>query len=98
MWQRQLQDAWHHGKRTVGNMWNHAVKWAGQIDQAMNVSKRMFSALHPAIEDMGGGDINRVMVHGFSQYDKGKHDIIGHHNNVQATLSRLRRAAPEIDL
>ncbi len=98
MWQRSLHDAWHHGKRTVGNMWNHAVKWAGQIDQAMSVSKRMFAALHPAIEDLGGGDINRVMMHGFKQYDQGRHDIVGLHNNVEATLSRLRRAAPEMDL
>ena len=39
MWQRNLQDAWHHGKRAIGNAFNHAVKWAGQIDHFMGVGK-----------------------------------------------------------
>ncbi len=53
MIQKQLQEAFQHGKRTIGNMFNHAVKWAGQIDQAFNVGKRIYGALQPAIQDMG---------------------------------------------
>ena len=60
-----MQDAWHYGKKSVGHMWNHAVKWAGQIDHAMNVSKRVFGALHPMIEDLGGSGVNRAMMQGF---------------------------------
>jgi len=98
MWQRQLHDAWHHGKRTVGHMWNHAVKWAGQIDHAMGVGKRVFGALHPMIEDMGGSQVNRAMMQGFGKFDQARHDVLGMHNNVEAQLHRLRRAAPEIGL
>ncbi len=98
MWQRQMYDAFHHGKKTIGNMWNHAVKFAGQIDHAMNVGKRVFGALHPAIHDLGGHHVNRAVMQGISGYERGRNEILGHHNNVQATLSRLRRAAPEIGL
>jgi len=98
MIQRHLHDAWHRGKRTVGHMWNHAVKWAGQIDHAMDVSKRIFGALQPAIQDMGGGNVNRAVMQGIGRYEQGRNDIMGHHNKVQATLSHLRRAAPELDL
>ena len=79
-------------------MWNHAVKWAGQIDHAMDVSKRIFGALQPAIQDMGGGDISRAVMGGIGRYEQGRNEIMGHHNQVQAHLSRLRRAAPELDL
>ena len=96
MWQRQFQEAWHRGKQTVGNMWNHAVKFAGQIDQAMGVGKRVFGALQPAIQDMGGGGFNRMAMQGIQGYETGREEVMGHHNKVQATLSRLRRAAPEI--
>ena len=78
-------------------MLNHAVKWAGQIDHAMNVSKRMFGALHPMIEDMGGGNVNRALLQGIGRYEQGRDQVIGHHNKVQAQLSHLRRAVPEID-
>ena len=95
---RQLHDAWQHGKRTVGHMWNHAVKWAGQIDHAMGVGKRIYGALQPAIQDLGGGDINRAIMGGIGNYEKGRNEFLGHHNKVQAQLSQLRRAAPELDL
>ncbi len=101
MWQRNLQDAWHHGKRAVGNIFNHAVKWAGQIDHAMGVGKRIFSAIQPAIQDMGGAggaQLNRSIMQGISGYEQGRHAVTGQHNQVQAHLSRLRRATPELDL
>ena len=79
-------------------MWNHAVKWAGQIDHAIDVSKRVFGALHPMIEDMRGGNVNRAVMGGLGRYEQGRDQVIGHHNKVQAQLSRLRRAVPEIDL
>ncbi len=98
MWQRHLHDAWYHGKKTVGHMWNAATKWAAQIDHAMGVGKRVFGALHPMIEDMGGSNVNRAVMQGFGKFDQARHDVLGLHNNVDAQLHRLRRAAPEIDI
>ena len=98
MWQRNLQDAWHHGKRAIGNAFNHAVKWAGQIDHFMGVGKRVYRALQPAIQDMGGSHVNRAVMQGIQGYEQGRNEILGHHNKVQAQLSHLRRAAPELDL
>ena len=79
-------------------MWNHAVKFAGDLDHAMNVSKRVFGALHPMIEDLGGAGVNRAMMQGFGKFDQARHDVLGIHNNVEAQLLRWRRAAPEIGL
>jgi hypothetical protein len=98
MIQKHLQDAWYHGKRTVGHMWNHAVKFAGQLDHAVGVGKQIFGALHPAIQDMGGSQFSGAVMQGIGHYERGRDDIMGHHNKVQATLSHLRRAAPELDL
>ena len=98
MIQKHLHDAWQHGKRTVGHMWNHAVKWAGQIDHAFNLGKRIYGALQPALEDLGGSNINRAVMSGLSRYEQGRNEVMGGYNNVQAHLSRLRRAAPELDL
>ena len=93
MWQRNLQDAWHHGKLAIGNAFNHAVKWAGQIDHFMGVGNRIYGALHPAI--LGGSHVNRAVMQGIQGYEQGRNEIMGHHNKVQAQLSHLRMAAPE---
>ena len=98
MWQRHLQDAWHHGKRTIAGMWGSAVKFAGQLDHAANVSKRLFGALHPMIEDLGGSHVNRAIMGGIQNYERGRDEVMGGHNKVQAQLSRIRKAVPEIDL
>ena len=98
MWQRHLQDTFHKGKRLLGHAFNHAVKWAGQIDHAMGLGKRVFGALQPAIQDMGGSGFNRAVMQGISGYEQGRNEVMGHHNKVQAQLSHLRRAAPELDL
>ena len=85
-------------EKTIGHMWNTATKWAGQIDHAMDVSKRIFGALQPAIQDMGGGEINRAVMGGIGRCEQGRNELMGQHNQVQAHLSRLRPAAPEVDL
>ena len=98
MWNRSLQDAFHQGKRTVGNMWNHAVKFAGQLDHAMGVGRRAFGALQEPLNALGGERVNRAVMQGFKAYDQGRADTMGLHNNVSAHLNRLRKAIPEIDL
>ena len=64
----------------------------------MGLGKRVFSALQPAIQDMGGSGVNRSIMQGISGYEQGREQVMGQHNQVQAHLSRLRRAAPELDL
>ena len=98
MWHKPLQDAWHHGKRTIGHMWNHAVKWTGKIDHAMSIGKRLYGALHPMIEDVGSSQMNRAVMQGIGRYEQVRNETVGYHNNVQTQLSRLRRAVPETDL
>ena len=93
----RLHEVYHHGKKTIGNMWNHAKKLS-QIDHAMGIGKRIFSVLQPAIQDMGGSSFNQSVMRGIQGYEQGREKVMGHHNKVQATLSQLRRAAPEIDL
>ena len=98
MWQRNLQDMYHNGKRLIAHGFGHAVKFAGQIDHAMGLGIRIFSALQPAIQDIGGSNVNRAVMQGIQGYESGRNEIMGQHNQVQAHLSRLRRAAPELDL
>ena len=64
----------------------------------MGLGKRVFGALQPAIQDMGGSHVNRAVMQGIQGYEQGRNEVMGHHNQVQAHLSRLRRAAPELDL
>ena len=94
---RQLQEAYHQGKRTVGNIWNHAVKWAGQIDHGFGVAKRLYGALQPAIQDLGGSQVNQSIMRGIGAYEQGRNQALSGYNQVQAMQSRIKKAVPEIN-
>ena len=91
---KNIQEAFHHGKRTLGNMYNHAVKYAGQLDQAVNVGKRLYSVIHPMLSR----NMSSAIMSGISQFDEGKASIMGHHNNIENQLMRIRRTVPEIGI
>ena len=98
MWNRSFQEHFRQGKRTIGHMWNHAVKFAGQLDHAVGVGRRVFGALQPALQDMGASQVSRAAMQGFEAYGKGRENAMGLNNKVQSHLNRLRKAAPELDL
>ena len=92
---RHLQEAYSQGKSTVGNIWNHAVKWAGQIDHGFSVAKTLYGAVQPAIQDFGG--LNQGIMKGISAYESGRKDVMNGYNQAQAMQSRIKKAVPEID-
>ena len=98
MWQKHFQSALHHGKRTVGAMWNHAVKIAGDIDKGFGVAKRLYGALHPMIEDIGGKHVNKAIMGGFQKFDQAKADTMSGYNMVESLQNRIRKNIPEIAL
>ena len=92
---RHLQEAYSQGKRTVGNIWNHAVKFAGQLDHGFGVAKRLYGALQPAIQDFG--QLNQGIMRGIGAYEQGRNQVLSGYNQVQAMQSRIKKAVPEID-
>ena len=97
MWDR-FQEHFRQGKRTIGHIWHGAVKFAGQLDNAMNVGRRAFGALQPALQDLGASHVSGAVMQGFKAYDQGREKTLGLNNKVQSHLTRLRKAAPELDL
>ena len=98
MWQHQLANAWRQGKRTIGHMYSHALKFAGDLDRGFSVGKRVLASLDPLLQDIGAGEVSRVAVRGIQGYEQGREQASGMHNAVQANLTRLRRNVPELGL
>ena len=98
MIKQHFQDAYRTGKKTIANMWNHATKFAGDIDYTMKVGKRLFAALDPLLQDFGAGKTSRAIVQGFGQYERGRDQAIGYNNRLQGTVNRLRKSVPELEI
>ena len=98
MWTRQLSEAWRQGKRTIGHMYSHAVKFAGQLDHGFSVGKRILESVDPLLQDLGAGNVSRAAVRGIQGYEQGREQALGMNNQVQAHLSRLKRNVPELGI
>ena len=98
MFSQAIHHHWRNAKRVIGDGWNGAVKLAGQFDQGMRVSRRLFGALQPALDQYAGtGHMNTVME-GFKKYDQTRSDVMQGYNNVEHHYNRIRRAVPELNL
>ena len=95
---RSLHSHWQTAKRVIGDGWHGAVKLAGQFDQGMRVTRRLFGALRPAIDQVAGGAGSTHMMNAFKAYDSTKSDIMSGYNQVEQMRNRIRRQVPEMEL
>ena len=95
---RSLSSHWRDAKRVIGDGWNGAVKLAGQFDQGMRVSRRLFSALQPALDQFASPGHLKPVMDGFKKYDQTRSDMMDGYNNVEHHYNRIRRAVPELNL
>ena len=95
---QSLSSHWRHAKRVIGDGWNGAVKLAGQFDQGMRVSRRLFSALQPALDQFASPGHLKPVMDGFKKYDQTRSDMMDGYNNVEHHYNRIRRQVPELNL
>ena len=74
------------------------MKLAGQLDAGMNVGRRLFGALQPALEQFGAPEHQRAIMSGFKQYDSTRSDVMQGYNHVEQHYNRIRRQVPELNL
>lgn len=74
------------------------MKLAGQFDQGMRVTRRLFGALQPALDQVAGGAGSTHMMNAFKAYDSTKSDIMQGYNQVEQMRNRIKRQVPEMEL
>ena len=98
MFSQAIHHHWRNAKRVIGDGWNGAVTLAGQFDQGMRVSRRLFGALQPALDQYAGTGHTNTVMEGFKKYDQTRSDVMQGYNNVEHHYNRIRRAVPELNL
>ena len=80
------KDAFH---RTVHNVKNHisngyhkTKQFLGHLDHGVRVAKQVYSALAPAIEHYGGGQINKHVIKGLGGYEQMRNKVMDAHDNA----------------
>ena len=95
---RSLHSHWQKAKRVISDGWHGAVKLAGQLDQGMRVSRRLFGALQRALDHDAGSAGSSHMMNAFKAYDTTKSDVMHGYNQVEQMRNRIKRQVPELNL
>ena len=59
-------------------------KWAGHMDRAANIGKRLFSLALPALQDLGQDDLIQGGIQAIGRYNDVRGKAVDLHRNMSA--------------
>ena len=83
MWHR-LEQHWNKTKSFINQGYHTLGKWAGHMDKAANVGKRLFSLAMPALQDMGQDDLIQGGIQAIGRYNDIRSQTQHLHKNISA--------------
>ena len=94
MWHRRLEHHWNRTKSFIHQGYQTLGKWAGHIDRASNIGKRLFSLALPALQDLGQDDLIQGGIQAIDRYN----DIRPHARVLDRNLTAYGQAADAADI
>ena len=92
MWQKRLARNWNKTKAFLGDKYQTMGKWAGQLDQAAGIGRRIFAAAAPLLDDLGQGAAVRQGMDVVRNYDRLRGAAMEIDSNVRGHASRIGSA------
>ena len=65
MWHRRLEHHWNRTKSFIHQGYQTLGKWAGHMDRAAGIGKRLFSLALPALQEMGQDELIQSGIQAF---------------------------------
>ena len=94
MWHRRLEQHWNRTKSFIHQGYQTLGKWAGHMDRAANIGKRLFSLAMPALQDLGQDELIQGGVQAIGRYN----DLRSQAKVIDRNLSAYGQAADSADI
>ena len=92
MWQKRLAKNWNKTKAFLGDKYHTMGKWAGELDRAAGIGRRIFAAAAPLLDDLGQGEAVRQGMDVVRGYDKIRGAAMDIDRNVRGHGTRIGNA------
>lgn len=92
MWYKQLGRHWNKTKSFIHQGYHTLGKWAGEIDRAAGIGRKIFSLAAPILDDLGQGDAIRRGVKAFQGYDDARRQVLDVDQQVRGHAQRIGAA------
>ena len=94
MWHRRLEHHLNRSKSFIHQGYQTLGKWAGHMDRAANIGKRLFSLALLALQDMGQDDLIQGGIQAIGRYN----DVRTQARVLDRNLSAYGQAADSADI
>ena len=95
---RTISNVKHH----ISNGYHKTKQFLGHVDNGIRTAKHIYSALAPAIEHYGGGQVNKHVIKGIGGYEQMRNKVMDAHDNalqhVNNTISGIKKGRVSIGL
>ena len=92
MWHKQLAQHWNRTKSFLGDGYRRLGKFAGEMDRAMNIGRRVFSLAAPILDDLGQSGAITQGMKAFQGYDQLRSNVMDADAHVRGHASRIAAA------
>jgi len=88
---RNLLNTYHNVKSHLGLGYSQPKSFLGTVDNGVRFAKKAFAVLSPLIDThLGHTSVNKHIMNGLSGYVNLKHQVVGHHDELQQYAGKLK--------
>ena len=97
--QRTLLQGFGRLKSHVAGVYSHGKHFASMLDNAVQVGRRAYGVLRPALEQSATGKrVTGNVNNALQSYDQLREDVLSAHDKTHSVLGALKKAVSEIGL
>ena len=92
MWYKHLNRHWNRTKSFIHQGYKQLHGWAGEVERAAGIGKRIFSTIAPILEDLGQRQAVEGGMKAIQGYDSLRQNVQDIDANVRRHASRVGNA------
>ncbi len=92
MWYKHLDRHWNRTKSFIHQGYRQLHGWAGEVERAAGIGKRIFSTIAPILQDLGAGQALQGGMKAIQGYDDLRGRVMDVDENVRRHASRVGSA------
>lgn len=94
MWYKHLDRHWKHTKSFIHQGYQRLHGWAGELERAAGVGKRLFALAAPILDEFGQGEAISQGMKAIEGYDRLRQGVM----DADTTARRLARGVDQADI
>ena len=94
MWHKHLDKHWRKTKSFIHQGYTRLHGWAGEVERAAGIGKRIFALAAPILEEFGGGQAVSQGMRAIEGYDRLRQGMM----DADAVARRVARPIAEADI